>query len=120
MTYGWREREGAHCYPPTSTTCSISNVDPIAEYDHSIGASVTGGYAYRGASIPDLQGYYVLGDFGSGRIWGMRTTSAQGTLPDELSDTDLNIASFAEGADRELYVIHYGGNARIYQIAAAR
>ena len=118
MNYGWDEREGAHCFEPPSG-CSTDNVDPITEYGHVGGnISVTGGFVYRGAAIPNLQGFYVFGDFGSGRIWGVPATSVQGTAPDELDDTTLSISSFAEGADGELYVLNYGAG-EIYQIVGA-
>ena len=118
MNYGWNEREGAHCYPPSSTTCSTSNVDPITEYDHSVGQSITGGFVYRGAVNASLQGYYVFGDYVSGRIWAVEATSPQGTSPTEIDATSLNISSFAEGVDGELYAVDHGGGG-IYQIVDA-
>ena len=115
MNYGWDEREGAHCFEP-ATGCSTNNVDPITEYGHVGGnISVTGGFVYRGAAIPNLQGFYIFGDFGSGRIWGVPATSVQGTAPRELDDTTLSFSSFAEGADGELYALNYGAG-EIYQI----
>lgn len=117
MNYGWDEREGAHCFEP-SAGCSLNNVDPITEYDHNLGFSVTGGYVYRGSAIPSLQGYYVFGDYGSGRIWGIPANSAQGVAPEELDNTALSISSFAEGEDGELYALDYGGGG-IYQIVDA-
>ena len=118
MNYGWNDREGAPCYPPAATTCDLMNVDPITEYDHSVGNSVTGGYVYRGTAIPALQGYYVFGDFGSGRIWGVLADSPQGVAPELLVDTTLNISSFAEDVGGELYVLDYFGGG-IYQIVDA-
>ncbi len=118
MNYGWNEREGAHCYPPSSNSCSINNVDPITEYDHSVGFSVTGGYVYRGSAIPNLQGYYVFGDFGSGRVWAVLATAPQGTAPMQIDDTSLGISSFAEGENSELYALDYFGGG-IYQIIDA-
>ena len=117
MNYGWDDREGAHCFEPPSG-CLTNNVDPITEYDHSLGFSVTGGYVYRGSAIPSLQGYYLFGDFGSGRIWGVPANSAQGVAPEELDDTSLSISSFAEGEDGELYALDYFGGG-IYQIIDA-
>ncbi len=71
--YGWRFREGAHCFNPPSGCPTENNgdalVDPDAEYDHGLGSSVTGGYVYRGTSIGSLLGRYVFGDFVSGRIF---------------------------------------------------
>ena len=108
---GWREREGAHCNIP-STGCSTDFVDPVTEYDHSLGASITGGFVYRGTAIPDLVGWYVFGDFVSGRIFAVTADSPIGTPPTELLDTNISIASFADGNYGELYVIDYGGSIR--------
>jgi glucose/arabinose dehydrogenase len=102
--YGWSQREGAHCFDPP-TNCSTDNVDPITEYGHAVGNSITGGYVYRGSAIPDLQGFYLFGDFGSGRIWAVAADSEQGVEPDELIDTNLAIASFAESNEGEIYVL---------------
>jgi glucose/arabinose dehydrogenase len=111
--YGWNIREGAHCY--NAATCAMTAVDPITEYGRSDGVSVTGGYVYRGSAISDLQGHYVYGDFGSGRIWSVLASSAPGTVGDELLASNLAISAFGEGNDGELFVLDYGtGN--IYRI----
>jgi len=112
--YGWNTREGAHCYSPSSGCSTAGLVDPITEYSHSQGISITGGFVYRGAAIPALQGQYLFGDFGSGRIWAVPVNSPIGTDPTEIVDTSLSISAFAEGVDGELYVVDYGG--RIYRI----
>ena len=100
--YGWNVREGAHCYSPPSG-CATTFRDPITEYDHGLGRSVTGGHVYRGTAIADLVGWYVFGDFGSGRIWAIPEDSADGVVPDELLDTNHGIVTFATGEDGELY-----------------
>lgn len=102
--YGWDEREGAHCFEPQED-CSTENIDPITEYGHDLGSSITGGYVYRGTAVADLAGFYLFGDFGSGRIWAISSTSEQGVEPDELVDTGLSIASFAESNAGELFVV---------------
>ena len=114
--YGWNEREGAHCFDPP-TGCSTDNVDPVTEYAHDVGDAITGGYVYRGSDAPDLRGFYLFGDFGSGRIWAVASDSVQGVDPDELLDTSLNIASFAESNDGELYVVDITAGT-IHQIVA--
>ncbi len=108
LNYGWDEREGAHCFEP-ATGCSLMNVDPVTEYDHSVGFSVTGGYVYRGAAFGTLQGQYLFGDYVTGRIWRVAEDAPLGTAPTEVADTDLSIASFAEGLDGELFIVDYGG-----------
>ncbi len=57
-----------------------SDILPVAEYTHSLGCSITGGYVYRG-SHRDLQGLYVFGDFCSGRIWTMGNGSSRRDRP---------------------------------------
>jgi glucose/arabinose dehydrogenase len=114
--YGWNVREGAHCFSPASG-CADSFVEPISEYDHSLGRSVTGGFVYRGTALPDLVGWYVFGDFGSGRLFGIPEDSAAVTAPEVFEETGLQIVSFGQGADGELYVLHFGGT--IHQIVDA-
>ena len=114
--YGWNVREGAHCFDPP-TGCADTFTDPITEYDHSLGASITGGYVYRGSAIPDLVGWYVFADFISGRLFAIPEDSVAGVTPVELSATGLSIASLGEATDGELYIVHYGGT--IHQITAA-
>ena len=105
--YGWRFREGAHCYSPFSGCQTAGLVEPVSEYDHSLGSSVTGGYVYRGSAVASLAGRYVFGDFASGRIW---IADPQGSrTPIQIADTNHAISSFGEGLDGELYVVDYAG-----------
>ena len=107
--YGWRCREGAHDF--NTNACTMSGlVDPLAEYDHSQGESITGGYVYRGAQNTNLAGRYLFGDFTSGRIWAwIPENAASPRAPTELLQSGLNISSFGEGNDGELYIVDYGG-----------
>ena len=115
LNYGWNTREGAHCFPPASS-CSTANLeDPITEYGRSSGASITGGYVYRGTTIASLVGWYVFGDFISGRIFAVPADSQPTIVPTELDDTSLQISTFVEGIDGEIYLIHYSGGT-IYQL----
>jgi glucose/arabinose dehydrogenase len=106
--FGWRCREGTLV---TGLNCGPAQglLPPVAEYGRNLGASVTGGYVYRGTAIPGLVGRYVFGDFITGTLWHI----AEGTQPTMQMGagfpTGLNIASFAEDLAGELYVVHYGG-----------
>jgi glucose/arabinose dehydrogenase len=108
---GWRVREGAQCFNP-ATGCSTAFVDPITEYGHDVGGSVTGGYVYRGTSNQSLVGWYVFGDFVSGTIMAVPADSPIGTAYTPLLDAGLRIASFAQGNDGELYIVDFGGSIR--------
>jgi len=114
--YGWNVREGAHCFSP-AIGCADTFIEPISEYDHGLGRSVTGGFVYRGFAISELSGWYVFGDFGSGRVFGFPEDSAVGVAPEVLQETGLQIVSFGQSSDGELYVLHFGGT--IHQIVDA-
>lgn len=106
--YGWNVMEGKHCYKPASG-CDMDGLTlPRAEYTHSDGCSITGGYVYRGAAMPELDGYYIYGDFCSGKVWGV-DTAGDDSEPVLLMDSGLSISSFAQDQDRELYIIDLGG-----------
>lgn len=112
--YGWRLKEANACFNPDSN-CEEGRdlVDPVLQYGHAQGNSVTGGYVYRGRALPDLVGKYVYGDFGSGTIWvgersGNRWTSRR------LLDTDHNISTFGQSEAGELYLADYGSGT-LYQ-----
>ena len=108
LNYGWNVREGAHCFSPP-TGCATTYEDPITEYPRGSGGSVTGGYVYRGAAIPDLSGWYLFGDFITGRLYAVPANSTTGTVAEELLDTSLSIASFGRDASGELYIVDIGG-----------
>ena len=110
--YGWRCREGAHDFNSGGTSgCGTAElIDPVAEYDHSEGNSITGGYVYRGTQNTNLVGRYLFGDFGSGRLWAwIAESAAQPREPTHLLDTGQSISSFGQANDGELYIVNYGG-----------
>jgi glucose/arabinose dehydrogenase len=114
--YGWNDREGAHCFDPPSA-CATGFEEPVTEYDHSVGQSVTGGYVYRGITIAAISGWYVFGDFVSGRIFAIQANSQPTVAPEVVGNAGFNIPTFAEDTDGELYVIDYGGGT-IHRIVA--
>lgn len=108
--YGWNLMEGNQCYPASANCDSTGLTLPVAEYDHSQGISITGGYVYRGSALNQLAGRYLFSDYGSGVIWGLVDDGSGGYRAEELLDSDLNIVSFAEDQSGELYVLHLGGS----------
>ena len=111
--YGWNIFEASHC----SSNCgSITQVPPVAEYGHSAGCAVTGGYVYRGDRQPALVGTYLFADYCSGTIWTLPAGSA-GLTPRILAETGLQISSFGEGDDGEIYLVDRSAGG-VYRVVA--
>jgi glucose/arabinose dehydrogenase len=113
--YGWNAREGAHCFMPATGCQTAGLLDPVAEYDHDLGLSITGGYVYRGGQPTVNAGRYVFGDFG-GMIASLAPDGASGFEIEQLSEQGctpagaagaLSISSFAEDLDGELYLLDF-------------
>ena len=117
--YGWNYMEGNHAYKGQAPT-GVNLTAPVAEYSHQEGGcALTGGYVYRGASLPEMDGVYVFGDYCSGLTWTLARSGAgdqwQRTL---FLNTCFTISSFGEDEAGELYVCDYGGGG-IYKLARA-
>src|SRR5215813_3342437 len=107
--FGWNIMEGLHCFQPASGCNMTGLILPIAEYDHSQGDAVIGGYVYRGTVIPQLVGTYLFSDFQTGTIWGL-TENPPGTWTrTQLLSTGKDISSFGRDDAGELYVLDYSG-----------
>ncbi len=110
--YGWRIMEGEICYNPP-TNCNTTGLTmPIWVYGHNSagGYSITGGYVYRGLSVPELNGKYIYGDFVSRRLWALSYGGAIPTTNQVLIDnTGKNISSFGVDKNNELYILGFDG-----------
>lgn len=111
--YGWSIMEGKHCYSDPS--CDQTGlVLPVAEYDHSLGCSISGGFVYRGADNPTMTGFYYFGDWCNGDIWGLKEDNGVWSIQ-KLLDTPEAITSFGEDEQGELYFTGYYSR-RIYRL----
>ncbi len=114
--YGWKVMEGTLCTGNSSGCAGISlpacNAPeltlPILEYSHSGGrCSITGGYVYRGNSIPGANGLYFYGDFCTGEVFAASDPGG-GWQAEVLPNTFPSIATFGEDVDGELYLARAG------------
>lgn len=127
--YGWCVREGFHHFKPAPRGARYR--EPVIEYphlpdlaqsspfpQHSIGTSVTGGYVYRGKRQPALQGIYIYADYTLGTIWGLRYENGAVTEYGPLLSQPKNVASFAEDAEGEIYVLAF--DTEIFHLQTAK
>ncbi|MSR69907.1 MAG: glucose sorbosone dehydrogenase [Phycisphaerales bacterium] len=126
--FGWRPREGSH---PTEGVADPSEasarfIEPIAEYHHKDGVSVTGGYVYRGTRFPLLEGVYLYADYAYGTMWGMRVVDGKVVTAPRVVGGNRRFlpASFGEANDGGLFVCGTEGGAdgvgMIYQLTAEK
>ena len=116
--YGWRNREGAHNNVTSLPPAFQPLVDPIFEYPHPTGNSITGGYVYRGTALgSSMRGRYFFADFSLAKIWSIALTVNPSTGLATASDlrehtaqlTPGGVTSFGTDAAGELYFVEYGG-----------
>lgn len=108
VNFGWKRFEGRSRF--SSTPLGPGRlVGPVSTYTHAQGCSITGGYVYRGPSIPGLDGRYLFSDFCSSRIWSMRAGPRPGdkrevTTAFGVTVPQFGVRSFGEGGDGTLYI----------------
>jgi glucose/arabinose dehydrogenase len=131
--YGWRNREGLHDNVTSRPPAYLPLLDPIHEYDHSVGQSITGGFVYRGSALPSTyRGRYFFADFVAGRVFSIGLTIDGGgeghaagliehTAELRASMPFGSVSSFGVDRDGELYLVSYtlGRIFKIIGLAAA-
>ncbi len=125
--YGWSYREGAHDFalsknPPlvTKGKDAIKLIDPVHEYSHADGISITGGVVYEGKAFPALKGSYIYGDWGSGFMWALKVNDA-GRKTSNIVLRKRNAARKIQPTaitirpDGELWILSWDG--KIYELS---
>ena len=111
LNFGWKVMEGPECFEASS--CDQDDLElPVLAYGHDAGCSISGGFVYRGAAIPALQGHYFYSDFCSGWVRSFRYEN--GEAVDQFQWPTLapggNVPGFGRDAAGELYVMSAGGS----------
>ena len=131
LNFGWKVMEGFHCFE--FSECDSKNMTlPIYEYPNNAnyiktlagfkqknrdGCSVTGGYVYRGNSIPELYGKYIFGDYCTGKVWSFNHDGLKinnfvnhtNTIMNSIDKKSFYLSSFGSSQDGELFLIDYSG-----------
>jgi glucose/arabinose dehydrogenase len=104
--FGWAATEGSHCHATSGCDPSAFTL-PVLEYSHDEGCSITGGFVYRGAAIPALQGHYFYADFCRGWVRSFRLQDGQTVERQQWAALAPGgtIPSFGQDAAGELYIL---------------
>jgi glucose/arabinose dehydrogenase len=118
--YGWKIMEGSTCYSPSTGCDTTGLILPIWEYTHASGdgRSITGGYVYRGADYPELQGRYFYSDYVSANMWMLQYDGVNEPVNTLLPNPGFSIASFGTDENEELYAMGHQ-NGQIFRIKIA-
>jgi glucose/arabinose dehydrogenase len=105
--FGWSQREGQHPFGAKGVGLRKDMIEPIWEYYHDIGKSITGGTVYRGSSVPELKGMYVYADYVTGKQWALKYDEKEKRVTANRALQDLNkpILSFGEDEKGEVYYL---------------
>jgi glucose/arabinose dehydrogenase len=103
--YGWNLREGRHKFGPRGSEARADLIDPIYEYHHDVGKSITGGHVYRGKRVPELAGAYVYADYITGKVYALRYdfSQKQVTANQPIEGNVLPVFSFGEDESGDVY-----------------
>jgi glucose/arabinose dehydrogenase len=127
MNFGWDCKEGNHNYEPNNCPGNTEFTWPVFEYPHNCnpcpdgqGASLTGGFVYRGEDYPVLEGCYVMADYLSNYLWMIKQTGSNPPTFDVYvqNGTGLvnQLVTFGEDDDGELYASNLAGT--LYSVSA--
>ena len=117
--YGWPIMEANQCSNPGCDTTGLEL--PVTQYGRSQGVSITGGYVYRGPSIPSLQGTYIFNDTFPGRLFSVAADADIGTPVNELLSPPGTIAAAAQSNNGEIFFLNLNGSdgGNIFQLTAS-
>lgn len=105
--YGWSVMEGPQQVRPEAKRGPTPILPPTISLPHSMAASVTGGYVYRGKRLKGLYGAYVFGDWETRRMWAARWDGSKIASMDEIIEPAVRIVAFGEDAEGELYIVDH-------------
>ena len=127
LNYGWKFMCGTHPFPLPVDAAGKPNLEavkdaprvgemPIAEYSHvDQGNCIIGFGMYRGTRYASMEGIYFVGDWGSGKLWGVARDAAGQWQMQELLDTKLMFTGSGQAPDGTIYITNahanYGGPA---------
>ena len=107
--YGWNLREGLHPFGAKGVGPRKDLIEPIWEYHHDVGKSLTGGCVYRGKRLPELDGYYLYADYVTMKHWALKYDPAKKRVVENrpIPDPNVPVMSFGEDESGDVYFMTY-------------
>src|SRR6266581_2783436 len=106
LNYGWSIMEGTLCLGLGGPCTTPGLTAPVYDYDHGGGrCAIIGGYVYRGAAIPELQGQYLFSDLCTGFVRGLSFESGVAVVREAPTVNVGTPYSFGQDGFGEIYVL---------------
>lgn len=107
--FGWSFREALHPFGAKGVGPRKDLIEPIWEYNHDVGKSLTGGAVYRGKRLPELDGCYLYGDYVTMKIWALTYDDQKKRVVANrpIKDPGVPIMSFGEDEQGEAYFMTF-------------
>jgi glucose/arabinose dehydrogenase len=105
--YGWSAREGTQAFGNLDPDQTMPLVDPVWEYDHQVGKSITGGRVYRGTQLSVLSGKYLYADYVTGSIWALTydVSTKKAVANEQVVPDSIPILAFGQDQAGEVYFL---------------
>lgn len=104
--YGWSDREGNAPFGNNPPFAGVGPyIEPVWDYDHMAGKSITGGRVYNSSRVPELKNKYIYADYVSGAVWALSYDPATGkaTRNEQLIAGGVPVFAFGEDQEGEVY-----------------
>jgi glucose/arabinose dehydrogenase len=107
--YGWNVREGLHPFGARGSGPRKDLIEPIWEYRHDVGKSLTGGLVYRGRRLPELDGWYLYADYVTAKVWALRYDEDRRRVVANwpIQGPNVPVLSFGEDEKGDAYFMTY-------------
>ncbi len=105
--YGWSVRESLHPFGSRGLGVTEGLIEPIWEYHHDVGKSITGGVVYRGKAVPELEGLYLYADYVTAKVWALKYDESKKrvTANHPIAGPNVPVLSFGEDETGEAYLM---------------
>lgn len=108
--YGWGDMEGDSCYSGRPNCSTANKILPLLSISHNTGVcSVIGGFVYRGSQYPAAYGKYFFTDYCLNSMQSITRNSDSSISVNSHGNVPVDIVSFAQDNQGELYAIGQSG-----------
>ena len=118
LNFGWPILEGTNCFSGGASCDRSGLVEPVIEYSHDDGCSISGGVVMHDLAIPEFDGFYLYGEFCGGWVRALLYDGNEVVSDEELFTGVGPVVSFGVDSEGAALVVTLDGS--IERIVAVR